>query len=118
MKLDDAIQTWFDASRTELGKWAGCLRRNYYFEYHDVLHEELMRGSSAAHERAANTGNVLDAIKALHAPAPASAACPMPKSLRQRYEEFQAKQKAEREEKAKEEQRRRAEQRRGKAGAR
>ena len=119
MKLDDAIQSWFDASRTELGKWAGCLRRNYYFEYHDLLHEELMRGSSAAHERAANTGNVLDAINALHAPAPASAAaCPMPKSLRQRYEEFQAKKKAEREEKAKEEQRRRDEQRRGKAGVR
>jgi hypothetical protein len=121
MKLDDAIQTWFDASRTELGRWAGCLRRNYYFEYHDLLHEELMRGSSAAHERAANTGNVLDAINALHAPAPApptGAACPMPKSLRERYNEIQAKKKAEREEKAKEEQRRRAEQRRGKAGTR
>jgi hypothetical protein len=119
MKLDDAIQTWFDASRTELGKWAGCLRRNYYFEHHDLLHEELMRGSSAAKERAINTGNVLDAINALHAPAPASAAaCPMPKSLRQRYNDFQTKQKAEREEKAKEEQRRRAEQRRGKAGVR
>jgi hypothetical protein len=94
LKLDDAIQTWFDASRTELGKWAGCLRRNYYFEYHDLLHEELMRGSSAAHERAANTGNVVDAINALHAPAPPAAACPMPKSLRQRYEEFQAAKKA------------------------
>jgi hypothetical protein len=91
MKLDDAIQTWFDASRTELGKWAGCLRRNYHLEYHDLLHEELMRGSTAAKERAPQTGNVLDAINALHAPAPVSAAsCPMPKSLRERYEAFQA----------------------------
>jgi hypothetical protein len=119
LKLDDAIQSWFDASRTELGKWAGCLRRNYCLEYHDLLHEELMRGSSAAKERAAGTGNVLDAIKALHAPAPASAAaCPMPKSLRERYEELQARKKAEREEKAAEEKRRRAEKRKAKAGAR
>lgn len=118
MKLDDAIQTWFDASRTELGKWAGCLRRNYCFEYYDVEHEELMRGSDATNERVAGTGNILDAIRALHAAAPPSAACPMPKSLRQRYDELQAKRKAEREAKAKEEQRRRAEQRRGRAGVR
>ena len=118
LELDDAIQSWFDASKTELGKWAGCLRRNYFFEYHHIEHEELMRGSDATNERAPGTGNVLDAINALHAPQAASAAsCPMPTSLRERYNDFKAKQKAEQEAKE-EERRRRAERRKPKAGVR
>ena len=127
LKLDDAIQTWFDASRTELGKFAGCLRRNYFFEYHNVHHEELMRGSDAANKRAPGTGTILDAINALHAPQPTSAAsCPMPMSLRERWTEIKAqeKERAAQEKKRKEqekledEQRRRAEKRKAKAGAR
>jgi hypothetical protein len=115
LKLDDAIQTWFDASRTELGKYAGCLRANYYFEYHHIEHEELMRGSVAANKRAPGTGTILDAIKALHAPRPKAAAdCPMPKSLRERWKEIKDQEKREQEE----DRRRRAERRRGKAGVR
>ena len=65
-QLDKAIESWFDANRAELGQWAGCLRANFHLEYLDLHHEELMRGSSAAGPRAAGTGTILDAIKALH----------------------------------------------------
>jgi hypothetical protein len=115
LKLDDAIQSWFDASKTELGKYAGCLRANYFFEYHHIEHEELMRGSVAAKKRAPGTGTILDAIKALHAPQPKTAAsCPMPKSLRERWKEIKDQDKREQEE----ERRRRAERRKAKAGVR
>jgi hypothetical protein len=119
LKLDDAIQSWFDASKTELGKFAGCLRANYFFEYHHIEHEELMRGSVAANKRAPGTGTILDAIKALHAPRPKTAAsCPMPKSLRERWKEIKDQEKREAQEKAEEERRRRAEKRKAKAGVR
>jgi hypothetical protein len=119
LKLDDAIQSWFDASKTELGKYAGCLRANYFFEYHHIEHEELMRGSVAANKRAPGTGTILDAIKALHAPQPKTAAsCPMPKSLRERWKEIKDQEKREQQQKADEERRRRAERRGGKAGVR
>jgi hypothetical protein len=119
LKLDDAIQSWFDASKTELGKYAGCLRANYFFEYRHIEHEELMRGSVAANKRAPGTGTIIDAIQALHAPrANTAASCPMPKSLRERWKEIKEQEKREAQEKAAEEQRRRAERRKAKAGAR
>jgi hypothetical protein len=119
LKLDDAIQSWFDASKTELGTYAGCLRANYFFEYRHIEHEELMRGSVAVNKRAPGTGTVIDAIQALHAPQAKTAAnCPMPKSLRERWTEIKAQEKAEKEAKDKEEQRRRAERRKTEAGVR
>jgi hypothetical protein len=119
LDLDDEIQRWFDRHKKDLGPFAGCLRSNYFFEYHNVHHEELMRGSSAAGKRAPGTGTILDAIKGLHEPQPTLAAnCPMPKSLRERWKDIKAQEQRERDEKLKEERRRRAERRRAKAGVR
>ena len=88
IKLDDAIAAWFARNSAKLGAFAPCLRANYFFEYVDVHHEELMRGSVAGTPRAAGTGTILDAIKGLHPSLPSSvAACPpMPASLRSRYQ--------------------------------
>jgi hypothetical protein len=84
--LDKAIEAWFSAHKAKLGKWAPCLRANYHLEYLDVDHEELMRGSGAAGPRAAGTGTILDAIKALHTKIASVNACPAyPKSLEDRY---------------------------------
>jgi hypothetical protein len=84
--LDNAIEAWFTAHKAKLGQWAGCLRANYDLEYLDVDHEELMRGSGAAGPRAAGTGTILDAIKALHTRHTSPGACPpWPMSLQDRY---------------------------------
>jgi hypothetical protein len=92
-KLDAAIGKWFDDKKAKLGAFAPCLRANYTFEYVDVHHEELMRGSRAGTKRAAGTGTILDAIKGLNSALLTSTAdCPaMPKSLTERYEEEQKK---------------------------
>ena len=86
IELDDWIAAWFARNRRKLGAWEPCLRANFTLDFLDVDHEELMRGSKAGPPRAAGTGNILDAIKGLHAPAWSSpGACPpVPKSLRVR----------------------------------
>jgi hypothetical protein len=84
--LDKAIEAWFAKNKAALGQWAGCLRANFHLEYLDVDHEELMRGSGAAGPRAAGTGTVLDAIRALHTRHTSAGACPAwPQSLQERY---------------------------------
>jgi hypothetical protein len=84
--LDRAIEAWFAAHMTKLGKWAPCLRANYRLDYLDVDHEELMRGSGAAGPRAAGTGTILDAIRALHTKITSVDTCPpWPKPLEDRY---------------------------------
>ena len=84
--LDKAIEAWFAKNKAALGQWAGCLRANFHLEYLDVDHEELMRGSGAAGPRAAGTGTILDAIKALHTRHTSPGACPAwPQSLQERY---------------------------------
>jgi hypothetical protein len=94
--LDDFIEAWFARNKKQLGAWAPCLRANYSLDYLDVDHEELMRGSLAGQPRAAGTGNILDAINALHRPAWSSqGACPpIPKSLRKRKDAIKAAGKA------------------------
>jgi hypothetical protein len=84
--LDRVIEAWFTRNKAKLGLWAACLRANFHLEYLDVHHEELMRGSSAAGPRAAGTGTILDAIKALHTRHTSPGACPAwPQSLQERY---------------------------------
>jgi hypothetical protein len=84
--LDKAIEAWFAKNKAALGQWAGCLRANFHLEYLDVDHEELMRGSGAAGARAAGTGTILDAIKALHTRHTSAGACPAwPQPLQERY---------------------------------
>jgi hypothetical protein len=98
--LDDAIAAWFRRHKAKLGKWAPCLRANFMLEYVDVDHEELMRGSKAGTTRAAGTGSILGAIKALHPSLGSSpGTCPpMPKPLSQRYKERKAEEARERDE--------------------
>jgi hypothetical protein len=95
IKLDDAIAAWFTRNSAKLGAFAACLRANYFFEYVDVHHEELMRGSAAGGARTAGTGTILDAVKGLHPALPAStAACPpMPQPLSARHKAAKSKSK-------------------------
>lgn len=97
IQLDDAINDWFTRHKSTLGAWAPCLRMNYALQYLDVDHEELMRGSTAGTPRAAGTGNILDAITGLHAPAMTSTSgCPaMPTSLSDRWKQIKQKEKDE-----------------------
>ncbi len=100
--LDKTIEAWFTAHKAKLGQWAPCLRANYHLEYLDVDHEELMRGSGAANPRAAGTGTILDAIKALHTTYKSVTACPAwPKSLEDRYNDVKKQEQLEREERRK-----------------
>jgi hypothetical protein len=100
--LDKAIEAWFTAHKAKLGQWAPCLRANYHLEYLDVDHEELMRGSGAAGPRAARTGTILDAIKALHTKIASVNACPAwPQSLETRYNDVKKQEELEREAKRK-----------------
>jgi len=75
--LEAAIDAWFAANQSKVGKLAPCLRANYSLQYVDVHHEELMRGSDAGKKRTKGTGTLLDAIKLRPLPATA-AACPAP----------------------------------------
>ncbi len=88
--LDKAINDWFTSHSAKLGAWAPCLRANFTLDYLDVDHEELMRGSRAGPPRAAGTGTILQAIQDLHPARRLSTnACPpMPRPLKERYEEF------------------------------
>jgi hypothetical protein len=88
IQLDDAIAAWFAKHKRKLGAWAPCLRANYAFEYVDVDHEELMRGSAAGAPRPAGGGTIRDAIKGLHrGPLASTAACPpIPEPLSKRHE--------------------------------
>jgi hypothetical protein len=96
MELDDEINAWFAKHGAKLGKWAPCLRANFALDFVPVSHEELMRGSLAGKPRAADTGTILQAIRDLHPPRYVSTnACPpMPRPLRERYEEWKKAQKA------------------------
>ena len=94
--LDQFIEAWFARNKRKLGPWAPCLRENYALDYVPVDHEELMRGSRAGSPRAAGTGTILQAIRDLHPPRYGSAAAcpPMPKPLKDRYEEITKRAKA------------------------
>jgi hypothetical protein len=94
--LDDFIEAWFARHKRKLGAWAPCLRANYALDYLPVDHEELMRGSLAGRPRAAGTGTILQAIRDLHPLRYLSnTACPpMPKPLKERYEEIKKQAKA------------------------
>ena len=96
MDLDDSINAWFKKNGGKLGKWAPCLRANFALEFVPVSHEELMRGSFAGKPRAAGTGTILQAIQSLHPPRyiGTNACPPMPRPLRERYEEWKKAQEA------------------------
>jgi hypothetical protein len=73
-KLKGAIEGWFKTNARKLGKFEAALRSNFVVKNvnegrKDALeHEEMMRGAKAGKARAAGTGGILDALKALHRP--------------------------------------------------
>jgi hypothetical protein len=63
--LDDVIGDWFSVHRAALGPMAAPLRANFTVVPIPVVHEELMRGVGAGEKRE-GSGDILDALRALH----------------------------------------------------
>jgi hypothetical protein len=83
--LQTAIDDWFVGKAavlgpaTDLEPLGPCLYANFYVKRaFDLDHEELMRGVHAGTARGTGEGNILDALKALHAGAPTPGSCLSP----------------------------------------
>jgi hypothetical protein len=75
-KLDGAIGNWFSDNAAILGSMAAPLRSNFTVVPVAVAHEELMRGVAASEDRKKGSGDILDALRALHGDLKPAAAKP------------------------------------------
>jgi hypothetical protein len=72
--LKQAIENWFKANTSKLGKFEAALRSNFVVKNvnkgrtDSLLHEEMIRGAKAGTARAPGTGGILDALLGLHRP--------------------------------------------------
>ena len=72
--LKTAIDDWFKANKSKLGKFEAPLRANFVVRNINegskvfIQHEEMLRGAKGGTARATGAGNILDALKGLHRP--------------------------------------------------